>query len=128
LGSPEHRLTWPALQRQLASPDAASARARATSLRSHLQSANAAALLRIGASGISLAARRFVVLRPSQAIPAHQERILAHLAAHPGSRAMDLMRVVQAPRRTLLRHLHALRSGGLVLIVGGGREARYWAI
>ena len=128
LESPEHRLTWPALQRQLASPDAAWPRARASSLLSHLQLANAGALLRVGTAGCSLAARRFVVLRLSQAIPAHQERILAHLAAHPGSRAMDLMRVVQAPRRTLLRHLHALRIGGLVLIVGGGREARYWAI
>ncbi len=128
LDTAERRLPWPALQQLLALPDGATARARATRLRAYLQSANAGTLLRVSAAGCSLATRRFVILRLPQSIPAHQERILAHLAAHPGSRGLDLTRVVQAPRRTVLRHVHALRARGLVLIVGGGREARYWAI
>ena len=128
LTAPERRLTWPLLQRGLGSADAAAAREQARLLAAHLAAQAIGAVLRLGATGCSLVTRRFVHLHPPQDLHPVQQQLLAHLAALPGARGQELVRALRAPQRTVQRHLHALRLQGLVVIVGGGREARYWAI
>lgn len=127
LTAPERRLSWPALQRSLDCTDV-TARTRARLLAAHLAEHGAGSLLHVGTRGCSLAAPRFVHLHPPQVLPDLQRRLLAHLAAQPGARGRDLARALPAAPRTVLRHLQALRLQGLIVIVGGGSEARYWAI
>ena len=126
--APSRRLEWAALQRALALPEPAAARERAAALQAHLAARDAARLLRLGSRGCSLTARRFVHLHAPEPLHPTQARLLGELSEHPGSRSQELARALRLPRRTALRHLHALRTRALVLMAGGGAEARYWAI
>ena len=126
--APARRLDWAVLQRALALPTPAAARERAAALQAHLAAHDAGALVRLGASGCSLPARRFAHLHPPEPLHPTQQRLLGELAAHPGARSQELARTLRLPRRTALRHLYALRTRALVLMAGGGAEARYWAI
>ena len=74
--------------------------------------------------GFALRATRFVFVFPSAAMAPTARRILAELARKPGARAADL-EATGVARRTVQRHLAALRDAGYVRLVGGGSDARY---
>jgi DNA-binding IclR family transcriptional regulator len=50
------------------------------------------------------------------------------LAERPGARSTDLQRALGAPQSTVQGRLLSLRNRGLVRLVGGGREARYYSV
>jgi len=76
-------------------------------------------------SACQLQTTRYVHMHPTKAVPHVQKLLLGLLAEHPGARASELERLLDIPRRTLVRHLSLLRSAGFVRLIGGGRESCY---
>lgn len=126
LEAPGQRLPWRTLREALGLQKEEEVRDLVAQLQRHL--GNHAEVLRAGKSTCSLAGQRFVHLLPLPDLPPQHQRLLAFLAERPGAAGLDLAEVVRSPLRTVQRHLQQLRTRGLVLIVGGGRDARYWAI
>ncbi len=119
--TPGRRLGWPHAANSLGL-EVPALEKRATALAEVLRAAGVSC--EVSPRGFALRATRFVFIFPSAAIAPTSRRILAELARKPGARAVDL-EATGAARRTVQRHLAALRDAGYVRLVGGGSDARY---
>lgn len=126
LETSERRLRWKSLQETLGVAERSQVQSQVVQLQRRLD--EHAGLLRMGTTACALTVQRFVHLLPPPDLPANHQRLLAFLAERPGTPGADLARALESPLRTVQRHLQQLRKVGLALIVGGGRDARYWAI
>jgi hypothetical protein len=126
LEAPNQRLTWKRLQLALELEDLAETENRVANLQRAV--GEETKLIRQNSKGCALGLPRFVHLLPPPDLPLHHQKLLCLLADHPGTAGQELAEVLQSPLRTVQRHLQQLRQAGLALIVGGGRDARYWAI
>jgi hypothetical protein len=122
--APQQRLTWSraaAIWQSTASETADLAQ----QLNAWVSQRGGPMLIDCSASAGQMRPTRFVHLHPTQAIPHVQQLLLGLLAEHPGARAGELERLLDIPRRTLVRHLAALRSAGFVRLIGGGCDSCY---
>ena len=119
------RLAWSQACAALEIGDSEAGRARAERLARDLRTA--ALPVRTSAEGIRLDAERFVLVFAATSLPGLSQRLVARLASAPGATATDLTSG-DAARRTVVRHLGRLRQQGLVRMVGGGNEERYFLV
>jgi hypothetical protein len=122
--APHQRLTWARAATEC-HVDEAEMRHQVEALQSWIQQHGGPALIDTTSTGIQLETCHYVVLHPTRDIPQTQQLLLGLLAEHPGARANELERLLDIPRRTLVRHLAALRAAGFVRLIGGGRESCY---
>lgn len=122
--TPRRRLSWAQAVSALGLEDAAEARERSAQLSSYGAGFQ---LLESDSGGFQLPECRYVLLYPTQSLPAPETRLLAQLAMQPGTRAAQLAEDDLA-RRTVVRHLSRLRRQGFLRMVGGGNEACYYLV
>jgi hypothetical protein len=122
--APHRRLTW-ARAAALIHADESATPQQVDTLRSWIHEHGGPDLIETTADGFRLRTERYVVLYPTREIPQTQQLLLGLLAEHPGARANELERLLDIPRRTLVRHLASLRATGFVRLIGGGRESCY---
>lgn len=122
--APQQRLTWSRAAASIPSTEA-EARELFQQLNTWLTQHGGPALIDNTEFGCGLQAQHFVHLHPTTAIPHVEKLLLGLLAEHPGARASELERLLDIPRRTLVRHLATLRTAGFVRLIGGGRESCY---
>jgi hypothetical protein len=122
--APQQRLPWPRAAANFRSTEA-EARETFQQLNSWVTDHGGPRLIDSTDTGCQLQAQRYVYLHPTTAIPHVQKLLLGLLAEHPGARASELERLLDIPRRTLVRHLASLRDAGFVRLIGGGRESCY---
>lgn len=122
--SPGRRLTWAAAVAPLGVANAAAARERVRRLAAELKTIGV--VLTQTDEGFALRDARFVCVVPTARLAPSALRLLGLLATGPAASASDLRG--STPHRTVSEHLHRLRQGGYVRLVGGGRDARYTLI